>query len=222
MSITKITVATPRRERYVPVMSKARNRKRPSRVMLGGNPPEGDGRSAGAPWPPLTTSLKTFVKGGSDRELRKLVYTLVALGNQMSHHRKLCADYIGVSEAQAIMLRMIAESQDATVGQLAQQLQVTSQFVTIEIGDLVKKGIVEKRPNKADRRSVLLHLTAKGESLVRELSMLMRIGNDIWLRSLSEERAKVLQDTLSTMLMHGIEASHAISAPSLRQRNAAL
>lgn len=199
-------------------MSKARNRNRPRHVPTGTSPPAGNDRQAGTPSAPLTTTLKAFVRGGSDRELRKLVYTLVAVGNQMSHHRKLCADHIGVSEAQAIMLRMIAESQDATVGQLAQQLQVTSQFVTIEIGDLVKNGIVEKRPNKADRRSMLLRLTAKGESLVRELSTLMRIGNDIWLRSLNEDRAKLLQDTLSTLLMHGIEASHAISAPSLRNR----
>jgi DNA-binding MarR family transcriptional regulator len=130
----------------------------------------------------------------------------------------LGADHIGVSEAQAIMLRMIAESQDATVGQLAQRLQVTSQFVTIEMGDLVKKGIVEKRPNKADRRSMLLRLTTKGESLVRDLSGIMRIGNDIWLRSLSEDRAKMFQDTLDTLLRHGIESTHAISAPSLRNR----
>ena len=211
-------MATTRLERYVPVMRKAGNRKRPSRVTAGDNSSGGDGRSAGAPSPPLTTTLKTFVKGGSDRELRKLVYTLVALGNLMSRHRKLCADHIGVSEAQAIMLRMIAESQDATVGRLAQQLQVTSQFVTIEIGDLVKNGIVEKRPNKADRRSMLLRLTAKGEGLVRELSTIMRIGNDIWLRSLSEDRAKLLQDTLNALLAHGIEATHAISAPSLHNR----
>jgi MarR family transcriptional regulator, organic hydroperoxide resistance regulator len=199
-------------------MRKATNRKRSSHAATGNTPSAGDGRPAGASSPPLTTTLRSFVKGGSDRELRKLVYTLVALGNQMSRHRKLCADHIGVSEAQAIMLRMIAESQDATVGQLAQQLQVTSQFVTIEIGDMVKKGVVEKRPNKADRRSVLLRLTAKGEGLVRELSRIMRIGNDIWLRSLSEEQARMLQDTLNTLLIHGIEASHAISAPSLRNQ----
>jgi DNA-binding MarR family transcriptional regulator len=193
-------------------MRKASNRKHPSYATTD------DNSRPGGPSPPLTTTLKSFVKGGSDHELRKLVYTLVALGNQMARHRKLCADHIGVSDAQAIMLRMIAESHDATVGQVAQKLQVTSQFVTIEIGDLVKKGIVEKRPNKADRRSMLLRLTAKGEGLVRELSMIMRIGNDIWLRSLSEDRAKALQDTLNTLLLHGIEASHAISAPNLRSR----
>jgi MarR family transcriptional regulator, organic hydroperoxide resistance regulator len=203
---------------YVWVMKRTTNRKRLSHTVTDDNPPAGIGRLAGVPSPPLTTTLKSFVKGGSDRELRKLVYTMVALGNQMARHRKVCADHIGVSEAQAIMLRMIAESQDATVGQLAQRLQVTSQFVTIETGDLVKNGIIEKRPNKADRRSMLLRLTAKGEGLVRELSGIMRIGNDIWLRSLSEERAKILQETLDTLLIHGMEASHAISAPSLRSR----
>jgi DNA-binding MarR family transcriptional regulator len=128
------------------------------------------------------------------------------------------AAHIGVSEAQAVMLRAIAERRDATVGQLAQQLQVTSQFVTIEVGNLVKNGIVEKRPNQADRRSVLLRLTAKGESLLGELSRIMRIGNDIYYRSLTEDRAKALQATLDTILADGIEAYHAMSAPNLRSR----
>lgn len=210
-----MTLAMTHRESYVSVMRKAKKHKH---MATRSTPPAGDGRPAGASPPPLTTTLKSFVKGGSDRELRKLIYTLVALGNLMARHRKLYADHIGVSDAQAIMLRMIVESQDATVGQLAQQLHVTSQFVTIEIGDLVKKGIVEKRPNKADRRSMLLRLTDKGESLVRELSTIMRIANDIWLRSLSEDRAKMLQDTLNTLLIHGGEAFHALSAPNLRGR----
>lgn len=111
---------------------------------------------------------------------------------------------------------MIAERPDATVGQLAQQLFVTSQFVTIEIGDLVRKGIVEKRPNEADRRSVLLRLTAKGEGLLREVSTIMRIGADIYFRSLTEDRVKLLQETLTTLLVHGNEAFHAMSAPNLR------
>jgi DNA-binding MarR family transcriptional regulator len=167
---------------------------------------------------PLTTTLKSFVKDGSDREFRDLIYTMVALTYQMGRHRKLFAEHIGVSEAQAVMLRMIAESQEATVGQLAQQLHVTSQFVTIEIGALVKKGIVEKRPNEADRRSMLLHLTTKGQNMVRELSAIMRIANDIHFRSLTEDRAKMLQDTLNAILTDGEASYHEISAPNLRGR----
>jgi DNA-binding MarR family transcriptional regulator len=199
-------------------MKKTKSRKRPANTTTGTMRPSGHAWSPGGSSPPLTTTLKSFVKGGSDRAFRELMYSLVAIANQMARHRRLFADHIGVSEAQAIMLRMIAEGQHATVGQLAQQLHVTSQFVTIEIGDLVKKGIVEKRPNDADRRSMFLRLTAKGESLVRELSSIMRIANDIHFRSLTEDRAKNLQEILNAILNEGDESLHAISAPNLRSR----
>jgi DNA-binding MarR family transcriptional regulator len=199
-------------------MKKMSNRKGLSPATAGKAAPAGDGRPNGSLSTPLTTTLKSFVKSGSDRSFREFIYTLVALANQMARHRKRFADHIGVSEAQAVMLRMIAEGRHATVGQLAQQLHVTSQFVTIEIGDLVKKGIVEKRPNQADRRSLLLRLTAKGESIVRELSSIMRIANDIHFCSLTEDRAKMLQDILNAILRDGDIAYHEISAPNLRSR----
>jgi DNA-binding MarR family transcriptional regulator len=198
-------------------MGKSSHRKHLSYTTTGNSPRSGDARPPGGSLP-LTTTLKSFVKDGSDREFRRLMYSLVALANQMAVIRKMYASHIGVSEAQAVMLRMIAESHDATVGQLAQQLHVTSQFVTIEIGDLAKKGIVEKRPNEADRRSMLLRLTDQGESLVRELSTIMRMVSDIHFRSLTKDRAKMLQDMLNAILTDGVEAFHALSAPSLRKR----
>jgi DNA-binding MarR family transcriptional regulator len=199
-------------------MRKAKSRKRPIRAATGGMPSSDRALPAGRPFPPLTTTLKSFVKDGSDRAFRELIYTLVALANQMNSHLKLFATLIGVSEAQVEMLRVIAERPEATVGLLAQQLYVTSQFVTIEIGDLVKKGIVEKKPNEADRRSMFLRLTTKGESLLRELSAIMRMANDIHFRSLTEERAKLLQEMLSAILTDGAAAYHEISAPTLRNR----
>jgi DNA-binding MarR family transcriptional regulator len=199
-------------------MRNAKSRSRPNRAATGGMPSPDHARPTGGPFPPLTTTLKSFVKDGSDRAFRKLIYTLIALANQMERHRKLFATLIGVSEAQVEMLRVIAERQDATVGLLAQQLYVTSQFVTIEIGDLVKKGIVEKQPNEADRRSMFLRLTAKGESLLRELSAILRMASDIHFRSLTEERAKLLQEMLSAILTDGAAAYHEVSAPNLRSR----
>jgi DNA-binding MarR family transcriptional regulator len=195
-------------------MRRSKGHKRPRRKL----PLTSHVAQAGGSSPPLTTTLKTFVKHGSDRAFRELVYSFVALSNQMSRFRKLMAAHIGVSEAQAVILRLIAERQDASVGQLAQQLQVTSQFITIEVGNLVRNGIVEKRTNEADRRSVVLRLTAKGESLLAELSRIMRIGNDIYYRSLTKDRAKFLQEILNTILSDSVEAYHAMSAPNLRNR----
>src|SRR5215470_17932454 len=157
-------------------------------------------------FPPLTISLRSFVKDGSDREFHQLIYALTRLQNQMARHLKLFAAYMGVTEAQAIMMRIIAETPDATVGYLAQRLYVTSPFVTVEIGDLVKKSIVEKRPNPADRRSMFLGLTRKGKSLLRELASIMRKGNDIHFRSLTEERVRLLQEMINTLITDGMSS----------------
>jgi len=197
-------------------MTKAKPRMRPDRLAPDGTTPQNHAASAEETFPPLTISLKSFVKDGSDREFRRLIYGLTRLQNQMERHRKLFAAYIGVTEAQVVMMRIIAETQDATVGHLAQQLYVTSQFVTIEIGGLVKKNIVEKRPNEADRRSMFLNLTPKGKSLLGELAIVMRKGNDIHFRSLTEDRARLLQEIISTLITDGMSALHELYAPHLR------
>jgi MarR family transcriptional regulator, organic hydroperoxide resistance regulator len=173
--------------------------------------------AANETFPPLTTSLENFVKQGSDAEFRRLVYTLVSLANQMSRHLKLFAASIGVTEAQAVMMRIIAERKGAaTVGLLAQQLYVTSPFVTMEIGGLVIKNIVQKRRNEADRRSMFLTLTPKGKALLHELSQIMRKANDVHFRSLNKDRAALLQEIIGTLVADGVDAYHEISAPHIR------
>ena len=88
-------------------------------------------------------------------------------------------------------------------------------FVTIEIGNLVKKNIVEKRPNPDDRRSMFLGLTRKGRSLLRELAAVMRKGNDIHFRSLTEERARLLQEMISTLVTDGMSSLREVYGPLL-------
>jgi MarR family transcriptional regulator, organic hydroperoxide resistance regulator len=171
-------------------------------------------------FPPLTISLRSFVKDGSDREFRQLIYALTRLQNQMARHVKLFAAYIGVTEAQYLMMRIIAETPDATVGYLAQRVYVTSQFVTIEIGGLIKKNIVEKRPNSADRRSMFLGLTRKGKRLLGELAAIMRKGNDIHFRSLTEERVRLLQEMINTLVTDGMSSLREVYAPLLDGRRA--
>jgi DNA-binding MarR family transcriptional regulator len=171
-------------------------------------------------FPPLTTSLQTFVKDGSDRTFRRLIYDLTSLFNQMMRNRKQFATYIGVSEAQLLMMTIIAEMRESTVGQIAQQLNVSSQFATIEVGDLVRKEILEKHPNEADRRSMFLHLTAKGQRLLCELAPLRRRINDIHFGSLTEDRARVLHEIVSTLIADGKSAGHELDSPDLHGKKA--
>src|SRR4051794_3731020 len=59
--------------------------------------------------PPLTTSLKAFVKNGSDHEFRELMFELNSLFNQMKRHQEQFARYIGVNPAQFTFILIIAE-----------------------------------------------------------------------------------------------------------------
>jgi DNA-binding MarR family transcriptional regulator len=169
---------------------------------------------------PLTTSLPTFVTNGSDRDFRLLVYDLIRLSNQLTRNRKHFAAYMGVTEAQWLMIMIIAETWASTVGQLAEQLNVSHQFVTIEIGDLVKKDVVERRLNEADRRSAILTLTSKGKRLLREISPVLRTANDIMFRSLTPDRARLLKEIVGGLVADGAAALHELEAPTWREKQA--
>jgi MarR family transcriptional regulator, organic hydroperoxide resistance regulator len=171
-------------------------------------------------FPPLSTSLDAFVKDGSDREFRRLIYDLHAYHALMVRNRVQLANYIGVTDTQLIVMMMIAETPGATVGNIAQQMDVTSQFVTIEVGKLIEKDIVEKRPNEADRRSVFLNLTSKGQGLLRELGPFRRRVNDTMFRSLTEERAKILKEIIGTLILDAKTSLHELDAPHRRDDRA--
>jgi len=167
-------------------------------------------------FPPLTISLETFVKNGSDRTFRRLIFELMGLQNQMQRHSDQFARYIGTTNAQFQVLMVMAQMPDLTVSQLAQMMNVTSQFITIEIGGLIRKGIVEKRPNESDRRSSFLNLSLKGRNLVCELAPVMRRATNLHFRSLTEEGTKLLTETIHAIVEDGRRVIHELESPDIR------
>jgi DNA-binding MarR family transcriptional regulator len=171
-------------------------------------------------FPPLSISMETFLKDGTDREFRHLIYSLLSLSALMLRHREYYAWYIGVTGSQYSMMAVIAEARLATVGYVAEQMGVASQFVTAEINKLIGKKIIEKTPNETDRRSMYLRLTLKGQNLLRELGPIRRESNDLMYGSLTGDRGKTLQGILNTLIKDANSALHAIEAPDRRGRRA--
>src|SRR5438874_6125053 len=200
-------------------MVKSQARMRPAGAVQGGRDSHEQEGSTSERFPPLSTSLEAFVKDGTDREFRNLVYALVSLAHLMVRNTKHFGDYIGVTDAQFRMMVLITEGA-VTVGSIAERMTVSSQFVTIEINKLVKKNIVAKCPNENDRRSMLLGLTPKGKALLRELGPLRRRTNDRMFQSLTEERARVLKDIVSTIVLDAKSALHELEAPHVLGRKA--
>lgn len=171
-------------------------------------------------FPPLSISLPSLLRDGSDREFRRLIYSFARLVELFTRHRNCYAAYIGITGPQYFMFTIIAATQEATVGRIAQQMSVSSQFVANEIGKLIEKGIVVKTPNQDDRRSMILSLTAKGRALFRELGPVRRESNDLTFRSLTGERARILQDILDALITDIGIALHEFDAPDRRNQRA--
>jgi MarR family transcriptional regulator, organic hydroperoxide resistance regulator len=171
-------------------------------------------------FPPLSISLETFLKDGTDREFRHLINSLLSFSALMTRHREYYASYIGVTGSQYSMITLIAEARFATVGDVAEQMHVASQFVTAEISKLIRKNIVEKTPSETDRRSVHLRLTLKGQNLLRELGPIRRESNDLVYGSLTEERGRALQEILDTLIEDANSELHALDAPHRREKKA--
>ena len=88
-----------------------------------------------------------------------------------------------------------------------------SQFITLETGKLIKKGLIDKRPHEIDRRSVSLSLTKQGQVLLREVWPLRRRTNDLTFQSLTRERAAILDEIVGTLVMGARMALHELEAP---------
>jgi MarR family transcriptional regulator, organic hydroperoxide resistance regulator len=161
----------------------------------------------------LSTSLKGLLKEGSDRDFRRLIYNLLSLSNVMVRNREHFAAYIGLTDQQYVILTILYETPGATVSHIANQIHVSSQFITLETGKLIKKGLIDKRPNETDRRSVSLSLTERGQTLLREVWPLRLRTNDLTFQSLTRERAAILDEIIGKLVMGAKIALHELEAP---------
>ena len=105
---------------------------------------------------------------GTEKEVRtlnafiKLMRATESMNNRLSRHlaeQDLTMSQFGVLEA---LLHLGPLNQKS----LAEKLLKSGGNITLVIDNLEKNGWVERQTNPEDRRSVLVHLTAKGEELI--------------------------------------------------------
>ncbi len=162
-------------------------------------------------------SIKDLMEKGTDRPFRELLYGLLQLNNVMARNQERFARYIGVQPAQLLMMAVILDTDRATVSDIAGRLEVSSQFVTREMTKLEGKGLIERRANEADGRSVLLSLSSLGQRLMNELGPLRRRTNDRMFRSLDNRQIGQLREIVEILVRDGKEGLHELDAPQFRE-----
>ena len=75
----------------------------------------------------------------------------------------------GVSAAQCYTVDAIGTQGRLTLNELAEALYITPSTASRTVDELVRKGLVERRQDAADRRAVRLLLTPQGQALYQAL-----------------------------------------------------
>ncbi|MCW8925956.1 MAG: MarR family transcriptional regulator [Xanthomonadales bacterium] len=72
---------------------------------------------------------------------------------------------LGVTSADRAVLEFLYPEHAFTVPELAVRYRVTRQHVQVTVNRLLKRGLVEQRPNPRHLRSKLIRLTSRGRKL---------------------------------------------------------
>jgi DNA-binding MarR family transcriptional regulator len=143
------------------------------------------------------------VQGGGDKDFRQLLYDVSIAAAHLESARAHLATRMGVTSPQYNMVMIIAQYESAdgmSVSEVAAHLHVSNTFVTAEIKKLIGIGLVDKVPNPADARGVLLRLTPEGEVRVRTLEPELLFVNDHLFQKLSRTDFQHLSHVVSSLI----------------------
>src|SRR5687767_11212750 len=170
--------------------------------------------------PPPTVSRSALLARGSDGEFRGLIHDLIAYGHKLDACRDAFAAIAGISGVQYEILMLVSRADGLSIGEVAARLHRSGAFITIEANKLAAAGIVQKAPDPADGRRVLLSMTPKSQKLLERLAPYQRRVNDLLFEFLDERRFRELR-ALAAKLVAGGDRAVALTELLLHEAEAA-
>ena len=155
---------------------------------------------------PATVSRPALLVDGSDAEFRGLIHDLIAYGHRLDACRDAFAAIAGISGAQYELLMLVSRADGLSVGEVAARLHRSGAFITLEANKLAGRGIVDKLPDPADRRRVLLRVNAKSVQLLHRMAPYPRRINDVLFERLDARRFTQLRRVARDLVESGDRA----------------
>ncbi|MDB5509678.1 MAG: MarR family transcriptional regulator [Hyphomicrobiales bacterium] len=150
--------------------------------------------------PPLTVSHPALLDPTGDSAFRQTLYMMVTSFGRLQTCRDAFGRSVDLTGSQFTVLIGAAYTQGengVTIRQLADHVQLAATHVTTEVGRMCRLGLLKKRVNALDRRSVLVQLTAKGEQRLIELSPFVRAVNDLLFSGIGRQQFRELDAFLT-------------------------
>jgi DNA-binding MarR family transcriptional regulator len=155
--------------------------------------------------PPVSVTREEVLVDGSDDRFRDVIYALFVTGFRFQEIREAFGREVDVTGPQYFVLMAVARFHaegGVGIGGLASHLHVAAPHVTTEVGKLVDKGLLAKRPNPEDGRRVLVTLTEDGKAVMERLAPFRQHINNVLFDGFSREEfltlARLLDRFLST------------------------
>ncbi|HXX78544.1 MAG TPA: MarR family transcriptional regulator [Ktedonobacteraceae bacterium] len=112
------------------------------------------------------------------------------------HFSEQAARSVGLEPQQhqlLLALKGLPQGRPATVGELAERLQIQHHSTVELINRMVEKNFLERSRDESDQRKVIIHLTPYGEEILRKLSLIHRTE----LRSSGPELVRALNSVIN-------------------------
>ena len=159
--------------------------------------------------PPLTVSRRDLLAGGEDVAFRRSLYLMVLAFSRLQTCREAFGRALGLTGSQfAVLIGTAYRQHDdgVSVRALADHIQLAPTHVTTEVGRLIDKGLLSKSVNRQDRRGVLVRLSGRAETAVREVAPFVRRVNDLLFAGVSREDFAVVSAFLSRFAANSEDA----------------
>ena len=98
----------------------------------------------------------------------QLCFALYAATNAVTRAYAPQLDQIGLTYPQFLVMLVLWEDGPSTLGSVAKRLRLPSNAITPLVDRLEAKGLVERRRNAGDRRTVIVAPTAEGADLMED------------------------------------------------------
>jgi DNA-binding MarR family transcriptional regulator len=111
-----------------------------------------------------------------------------------------------ITPAQFRALSVLIREEPQRITELAEHLRIAPRSATEVVDHLERSGLVERRPDAADRRATLVGLTGKGRAAGDDLREARQAEAGRFFGSLSEEDRQALAEILRKLVPAGDQA----------------
>ena len=103
---------------------------------------------------------------------------------------------LNITPVQAMVLGFLAEADQIMAGELGKKVELDSATLTGILDRLEAAGLIERKGNPDDRRSIKIHLTQQGKDTGFEAHKLIEEANKEFLAAFSENEKRDLRSLI--------------------------